>query len=85
MKLSTRLLSAYMKEPYTFHLNHNIAVLQRSLYEDTSRFMQVILYALELGAELAVAAAMVIYLLVISKTITIIVLGLLAVLWAAFF
>ena len=79
MKLSTRLLAAYMKEPYTFHLNHNIAVLQRSLYEDTSRFMQVILYALELGAELAVAAAMVIYLLVISKTITIIVLGLLAV------
>ena len=41
MKLSTRLLAAYMKEPYTFHLNHNIAVLQRSLYEDTSRFMQV--------------------------------------------
>ena len=79
MKLSTRLLAAYMKEPYTFHLNHNIAVLQRSLYEDTSRFMQVILYALELGAELAVAAVMVIYLLVISKTITIIVLGLLAV------
>ena len=79
MKLSTRLLSAYMKEPYTFHLNHNIAVLQRSVYEDTSRFMQVILYALELGAELMVAAVLVIYLLVISKTITIIVLGLLAV------
>lgn len=79
MKLSTRLLAAYMKEPYTFHLNHNIAVLQRSLYEDTSRFMQVILYALELGAELAVAAVLVTYLLVISKTITIIVLGLLAV------
>ena len=68
-----------MKEPYTFHLNHNIAVLQRSVYEDTSRFMQVILYALELGAELMVAAVLVIYLLVISKTITIIVLGLLAV------
>ncbi len=79
MKLSTRLLAAYMKEPYTFHLNHNIAVLQRSVYEDTSRFMQVILYALELGAELMVAAVLVIYLLVISKTITIIVLGLLAV------
>ncbi len=79
MKLSTRLLAAYMKEPYTFHLNHNIAVLQRSVYEDTSRFMQVILYALELGAELMVAAVLVIYLLVISKTITIIVLGLLTV------
>lgn len=79
MKLSTRLLSAYMKEPYTFHLNHNIAILQRSLHEDTSRFMQVILYALELLAELAVSAVLVIYLLVVSKSITIIVLGFLAV------
>lgn len=79
MKLSTRLLAAYMKEPYTFHLNHNIAILQRSLHEDTSRFMQVILYALELGAEFAVSGALVIYLLVISKSITIIVLGFLAV------
>ncbi len=79
MKLSTRLLAAYMKEPYTFHLNNNIAVLQRTLHEDTSRFMQVILYALELLAELAVSAVLVIYLLVISKSITIIVLGFLAV------
>lgn len=79
MKLSTRLLAAYMKEPYTFHLNHNIAILQRSLHEDTSRFMQVILYTLELMAELAVSAVLVIYLLVVSKSITIIVLGLLAV------
>ena len=75
MKLSTRLLAAYMKEPYTFHLNHNIAILQRSLHEDTSRFMQVILYTLELMAELAVSAVLVIYLLVVSKSITIIVLG----------
>lgn len=79
MKLSTRLLSAYMKEPYTFHLNHNIAILQRSLHEDTSRFMQVILYALELGAELTVSGVLVIYLLMKSKSITIIVLGFLAV------
>ena len=79
MKLSTRLLAAYMKEPYTFHLNHNIAILQRSLHEDTSRFMQVILYALELGAEFMVSGVLVIYLLVISKSITIIVMGFLAV------
>lgn len=79
MKLSTRLLSAYMKEPYTFHLNNNIAVLQRSLHEDTSRFMQVILYALELVAELVVCLVLVIYLLIVSKSITIIVLGFMAV------
>ncbi len=84
MKLSTRLLAAYMKEPYTFHLNHNIAILQRSLHEDTSRFMQVILYALELGAELTVSGVLVIYLLVVSKSITIIVLGFLAVFVGSF-
>ncbi len=79
MKLSTRLLNTYMKEPYTFHLNKNIAELQRSLQEDTSKFMQVILYSLELVAELAVCFVLVVYLLFISKSITIIVLGLLVV------
>ena len=29
--ISTNLLKSYMKEPYTFHLNKNIAVLQRSM------------------------------------------------------
>ena len=43
MKLSTRLLGIYMKEPYTFHLNKNIATLQRCLQEDTAGFMRVVL------------------------------------------
>lgn len=77
MKLSTRLLDTYMKEPYTFHLNKNIATLQRSLQEDTSKFMQVVLYSLELVAELAVCFVLVVYLLFVSKSITIIVFGLL--------
>ncbi|MDE7131157.1 MAG: ABC transporter ATP-binding protein/permease [Lachnospiraceae bacterium] len=84
MKLSTRLLSTYMREPYTFHLNKNIATLQRSLHEDTSKFMQVILYSLELVAELAVCFVLVVYLFFESKTITVIVLGLLAVCVGAF-
>ena len=77
MRLSTRLLDTYMKEPYTFHLNKNIATLQRSLHDDTSRFMQVVLYSLELVSELAVCIVLVTYLMVVSKSITIIVLGLL--------
>lgn len=84
MKLSTRLLSTYMKEPYTFHLNKNIATLQRSLQEDTAKFMQVILYSLELVAELAVCFVLVVYLFFQSKTITVIVLGLLVVCVGAF-
>lgn len=84
MKLSTRLLNTYMKEPYTFHLNKNIATLQRSLQEDTAKFMQVILYSLELVAELAVCFVLVVYLLFVSKSITVIVLGLLVVCVGAF-
>ncbi|MBD5484799.1 MAG: ABC transporter ATP-binding protein [Lachnospiraceae bacterium] len=84
MKLSTRLLNTYMREPYTFHLNKNIATLQRSLHEDTSKFMQVILYSLELVAELAVCFVLVVYLFFESKTITVIVLGLLVVCVGAF-
>ena len=41
--ISTNLLKAYMKEPYTFHLNKNIAVLQRSMQEDTDQFAKAIL------------------------------------------
>lgn len=83
-KLSTRLLSTYMKAPYTFHLDQNIATLQRTLQEDTSRFIQVVLYSLELIAELAVCFVLGIFLLIQSKTITIIVLGLLVVCLGSF-
>lgn len=79
MNLSTRLLNTYMKEPYTFHLNKNIATLQRSLQEDTARFMQVILYSLELLTELAVCFVLGVYLLFVSKSITIIVLGMMVI------
>lgn len=78
MRLSTRLLDTYMKEPYTFHLNKNIATLQRILQEDTTKFLQVVLYSLELIAELAVCFVIGIYLFIVSKTISITVIGLLA-------
>lgn len=79
MRLSTRLLETYMKEPYTFHLNKNIASLQRTIQEDTGRFMQVILYFMELATELVVCLTLGIYLLFVSKSITIIVVSLLVV------
>lgn len=77
MRLSNKLLVTYMKEPYMFHLNKNIAEMQRSLQDDTSYFLQVILYGLELITELTVCAVLGIYLLTVSKSIIIIVLALL--------
>lgn len=78
-KISVRLLRAYIKEPYTFHLNKNIAVLQRSLQEDTDLFTKGIIHAMELVAEIAVCGVMGVFLFIESKSITVIVLVMLVV------
>lgn len=77
MRISKRLLVTYMKAPYTFHLNMNMATLQRSLQEDTNYFMQVILYFFELITEIVTCIVLGIFLLIVSKAITISVLILL--------
>ena len=79
LKISTKLLKTYVREPYTFHLSHNIAVLQRSLQEDTDLFTKGIIHAMELVAEIAVCGTLGIYLFLVSKSIAITVLVLLLV------
>lgn len=78
-KLSVRLLNAYMKQPYSFHLNKNIAVLQRSLQEDTDLFTKGIIHLFEMLAEVAICGVLGIYLFFVSQSITVIVVGLLLV------
>lgn len=77
MKISTKLLSTYLREPYTFHLNKNIAELQRSLQEDTNMFTQMLMHLLQLIAEVAVCVALGIYLFYVSQSITAVIVGLL--------
>lgn len=76
-RLSTKLLKSYMKEPYSFHLNKNISVLQRSIQVDTERFSNGILHFLEMLAEVFVCITIFIYLFFVSKSITIMIGGLL--------
>lgn len=76
-KLSTKLLSSYLRQPYTFHLNKNVAELQRSLQEDTNMFTQMLMHLLQLIAEIVVCIALGIYLFIVSQSITTVVLGLL--------
>ncbi len=71
-KLSTRLLTTYLHEPYTFHLNKNVSELQRSMQEDTGLFTQALMHALLLIAELAVCSVLGIYLFIVSKSITLV-------------
>lgn len=75
--ISTRLLKSYMQEPYTFHLNKNIAQLQRSMQEDTDLFTKGIIHCMELLAEVFVCITLGIYLYTVSKSITVIVVSLL--------
>ncbi len=77
--ISTKLLKSYMKEPYTFHLNKNIAVLQRSMQEDTDQFAKAILHFMEMAAEACVCIVLGIYLFIVSKSITVVIAGLLLV------
>ncbi|MCH5261456.1 MAG: ABC transporter ATP-binding protein [Lachnospiraceae bacterium] len=82
--MSTRLLKSYMREPYTFHLNKNISVLQRSMQEDTDQFTKGIIHSMEMIAEVFVCIAIGIYLFITSKSITIIIAGLLLLCLAVF-
>lgn len=82
--ISTDLLKAYMREPYTFHLGKNISVLQRSMQEDTDQFTKGIIHIMEMIAEICVCVAIGIYLYIVSKSITIIIVGLLIICLAIF-
>lgn len=79
MKISTRLLRAYMEEPYTFHLNKNISVLQRSMQEDANLFTNAIIHFMEMVIEITVCIALGISLFYISQSITVIIVGLLVI------
>lgn len=82
--MSTKLLKSYMREPYTFHLNKNISVLQRSMQEDTDQFAKCIIHSMEMIAEMCVCVAISIYLFIVSKSITVIIAGLLLLCLAVF-
>ena len=77
MQIATRLLSTYMAEPYSFHLQKNIAELQGSIQYDAYQFMLLINAALELLAEGAVILCLGVYLFCTSHSITIVIMGLL--------
>ena len=76
-KLSIKLLTTYLHEPYTFHLNKNVAELQRSMQEDTALFSQVLIHTLQLIAEVVVCGVIGVYLFIVSHSITAVIVGLL--------
>lgn len=53
-KLATRLFEVYMREPYAFHLNRNVAIIQRAVRSDVDGFYHLVRSLLQLLSELII-------------------------------
>lgn len=71
-RVAKRLITAYFKEPYTFHLKTNPAELVRTIQIDADNFTKTIIHVIELVMELLVCAALIVYLFIVSPMITLI-------------
>ena len=72
-RVSVKLLKAYLHEPYSFFLTKNTAVLQRSLQSDTDSFVKAIKHFLELMIEAITCVVIIVYLFLVSHSMTIII------------
>lgn len=70
-RLSLRILDAYLKQPYSFHLSHNSSELMRNVSTDTNMFFAAVLGTIQLLTELCVCAVLAIFLFFMDKSITI--------------
>lgn len=76
-RISVKLLNCYLNEPYAFFLTRNSSVLQRSLQSDTDNFVKSIKHFIELTIEIITCAVIIIYLFVVSHSMTVIIAGIL--------
>jgi len=70
-KLAYRLLSCYMNQPYSFHLNHNSADLIQNISTDVAQFYEIILCLMQLTVEGIVCILLTVYLFITDKSISI--------------
>lgn len=61
-RLSVRLMKCYMNQEYLFHVEHNVAELERNVNSDIENFINVLTAMLQLVTELLVCAMLVIFL-----------------------
>lgn len=69
-ELACRLLTSYLRQPYSFFVNHNSADFIRNLNEDTIYFFETVIASLQFAAEIMVCAMLGITLLVMDTTLT---------------
>ncbi|MDD2970505.1 MAG: ABC transporter ATP-binding protein [Lachnospiraceae bacterium] len=69
-KLEGKLLSCYLTQEYSFHLENNTAELQRNILQDVTGMFNSVLAYLQLCTELFVCLTLFIYLVLMDTTIT---------------
>ena len=82
--LSTRMMRSYLSRPYAYFTEKSSAELLRNITQDTSDFFGVIRAGVQLATEGLVVLALIVYLFIEDKSITLVVGGLLVVLVFAF-
>lgn len=69
-RLATRLMESYLRQPYSYHLNHNSAEFLHNITQDVDTFCLTVLYSINLITDLLVCCALAVVLFVTDKTIT---------------
>lgn len=70
VRISYRLMRAYMTQPYLFHAQHNSTELMRTVINDTQIFFRAVLSGIQLLTELCVCVALLILLFITDSLIT---------------
>ncbi len=69
--ISTRLISCYLRKPYSYHLDKNTSEMIRNIMMDTERLFQLILQFMNLMSELLMSLLLIIYLLLSDTAMTV--------------
>ncbi|MFT3982355.1 MAG: ABC transporter ATP-binding protein [Lachnospiraceae bacterium] len=78
-KLANQMFRCYMEQPYIFHLSKNSSEMIRNITSDSAMFFSAILAYLQLLTEISVCLVLVTFLLLVDKSITIGIAGVLLV------
>ena len=84
-RMSERVFRTYINEEYLFHVNKNIAELQRNTVSDIARFYSVVLAFVQLATEAAVCMALIIYLSICDWIVTLLIAGIIMLFYLGFF
>lgn len=82
--LSLKLLNCYLQQDYLFHVEHNVAELQRNVTKCVSQFTTAMSAVINMGVECCTSLFLVIYLIATDPMTTFLVMGILLVAVALF-